>query len=184
MELQEWHLLLGRSLIHYRMPSSRRGPHPLLSANQIARHLNRQRHSRSFASCFQISKILRELWAYMFKALSKAIARFCKSHLPLTKADEETWLLHRDITHAIVLPVLHIHRQASKIAQSFLCSKSISDLELAFTGEARGAFSWLQCLVGEEEDVCLTRGCPGNPPACCAVPSKLTTTSLRGHLCP
>jgi len=83
----------------------------------------------------------------------------------LTQVDEETWLLHRDITHAIILPVVHIHRQASEIAQSFLCSKSIIDLELAFTGEAGGAFSWLQCLIGEEEDWCSTRGCPGRDPS-------------------
>ncbi|MCJ1432401.1 hypothetical protein MMC27_001757 [Xylographa pallens] len=46
------------------------------------------------------------------------------------------------------------------MAQSFLCSQSAFDLELAFRGEARGVFSWLQCLVMEEEEWCTTRGCP------------------------
>ena len=59
------------------------------------------------------------------------------------------------------MPVLEIYRQASQLAESFLCPRSIFDLELAFRGEARGAFSWLQCLIVEEEDWCSTRGCPG-----------------------
>ena len=31
---------------------------------------------------------------------------------------------------------------------------------MAFRGDARSAYSWLQCLVTEERDWCLTRGCP------------------------
>ena len=91
--------------------------------------------------------------------------RFCAHHRNLDDAEERVWLLQRDITHAIIFPVLHIYRQAVKIAQSFLCSESTSDLELAFREEARGTFSWLQCLVLEEGDWCMTRGCPGMSPA-------------------
>jgi hypothetical protein len=36
----------------------------------------------------------------------------------------------------------------------------VVDLELAFRGAARGAFSWLQCFVAEEPDWCSTKGCP------------------------
>lgn len=86
---------------------------------------------------------------------------FCEHHLPSSKANEESWLLHRDITHALILPVLQIHQQALQLAESFLCTREICDLELAFRGEARGAFSWLQCVIAEEEDWCSTRGCPG-----------------------
>jgi hypothetical protein len=38
--------------------------------------------------------------------------------------------------------------------------RSAVDLELAFRGAARGAFSWLQCFVAEERDWCSTKGCP------------------------
>ena len=41
-----------------------------------------------------------------------------------------------------------------------LGNRNIFDLELVFRGEARGAFAWLQCFIAEEEDWCLTRGCP------------------------
>ncbi|MCJ1359292.1 MAG: hypothetical protein MMC33_009293 [Icmadophila ericetorum] len=101
-----------------------------------------------------------------FQIIRKLLAHqqgstFCGHHQPSSKADEEAWLLHRDITHALILPVLQIYRQASQIAASFLCSRGdVFDLELAFRGEARGAFSWLQCLIVEEEQWCQTRGCP------------------------
>lgn len=79
----------------------------------------------------------------------------------MTVDEKEAWLLQRDVTHALVLPVLEIFRQASVVAKSMLGNRNIFDLELAFRGEARGAFSWLQCFIMEEEDWCLTRGCPG-----------------------
>ena len=41
-----------------------------------------------------------------------------------------------------------------------LGDRNIFALALAFRGEARGAFAWLQCFIAEEEDWCLTRGCP------------------------
>lgn len=44
-----------------------------------------------------------------------------------------------------------------------LCTRVAADLELAFRGEARGAFSWLQCFITDEEDWCSTTGCPGTP---------------------
>ncbi|MCJ1244800.1 hypothetical protein MMC30_002000 [Trapelia coarctata] len=138
------------------VPAHRSFTYPLSHADQQLRaspFAIRQSDSRALESS-EAFQIIRKLFS------NQQDSSFCESHLPLTKADEETWLLHRDITHAIILPVLHIHRQASEIAQSFLCSKSIFDLELAFTGEARGAFSWLQCLIGEEDDWCSTRGCP------------------------
>ncbi|MCJ1282624.1 hypothetical protein MMC26_001949 [Xylographa opegraphella] len=91
---------------------------------------------------------------------SQQKSSFCEHHVSAGPADEEAWLLHRDITHAIILPVIHVYRQASTMAQSFLCSQSAFDLELAFRGEARGVFSWLQCLIVEEEEWCTTRGCP------------------------
>lgn len=61
-----------------------------------------------------------------------------------------------------MLPVLEIHCRATDLAKSILGDGKIWDLELAFRGEARGAFAWLQCFIAEAEDWCLARGCPGN----------------------
>ena len=89
---------------------------------------------------------------------------FCDHHEPATEEDEAAWLLHRDITHALILPILHIFHKASRLGKSLLCAENIFDLELAFRGEARGAFSWLQCFFIEEEEWCSAQGCPGTLP--------------------
>ncbi|KAL8846372.1 MAG: hypothetical protein Q9221_008533 [Calogaya cf. arnoldii] len=86
---------------------------------------------------------------------------FCDHHDLDSQKDKEAWLLQRDITYALIVPVLEIYRHATQIAKALLGNRHIFDLELVFRGEARGAFSWLQCFVMEEEDWCLTRGCPG-----------------------
>ena len=75
--------------------------------------------------------------------------------------DRECWLLQRDITHALIFPILELFRHASNVARNMLGDRNIFDLELIFRGEARGAFAWLQCFIAEEEDWCRTRGCPG-----------------------
>ncbi|KAL8925551.1 MAG: hypothetical protein Q9208_003442 [Pyrenodesmia sp. 3 TL-2023] len=85
---------------------------------------------------------------------------FCDLHCNDCDEDKQAWLLQRDITHALILPVLEIHRHAARLANTLLGSRHIFDLELVFRGDARGAFSWLQCFVVEEEDWCLTKGCP------------------------
>lgn len=59
------------------------------------------------------------------------------------------------------MPVLELFNRASALAEAALCTHKSEDLELAFAGEARGAFLCLQCFVDEEEDWCRTRGCPG-----------------------
>ena len=82
-------------------------------------------------------------------------------HQPTSKAHEEAWLLQRDITYALILPLLEIQRYATQLAKSMLGDRNIFDLELVFRGEARGAFAWLQCFIAEEEEWCSTRGCPG-----------------------
>lgn len=87
---------------------------------------------------------------------------FCDNHQPSSQEDEEVWLLQRDITHALILPVLEIHHNASQLAKRILGNRNIFDLELTFRGEARGAFAWLQCFIAEEEEWCSAEGCPGN----------------------
>lgn len=69
--------------------------------------------------------------------------------------------MQRDLLHALVMPVLELFNRASALAEAALCTHKSEDLELAFAGEARGAFLCLQCFVDEEEDWCRTRGCPG-----------------------
>ncbi|KAI9737328.1 MAG: hypothetical protein M1834_009481 [Cirrosporium novae-zelandiae] len=85
---------------------------------------------------------------------------FCSDHLPTSDAATEAWLLHRDITFTLILPILRIYDQAAQVARSLLRTLKATDLELAFFGEGRGAFSWLQCFVKDEEDWFSVKGCP------------------------
>jgi hypothetical protein len=59
------------------------------------------------------------------------------------------------------MPVVELFKRASTLAEAALCATNSHDLELAFAGDARMAFLWLQCFVHEEENWCRTRGCPG-----------------------
>jgi hypothetical protein len=97
---------------------------------------------------------------------------FCTTHAHCTPAAQETWLLHRDILHALVMPVVALFSRASALASAALCTQRASDLELAFAGEARSAFIGLQCFITEEHDWCRTRGCPA-----CVVTATLSTDS-------
>ncbi|KAF2267756.1 hypothetical protein CC78DRAFT_47074 [Lojkania enalia] len=72
------------------------------------------------------------------------------------------------------MPVVELYKRASALAEAALCTKKNEDLELAFGGEARGAFLWLQCFISEEEDWCQTIGCP----AC----TTTTTLSTESHI--
>lgn len=89
-----------------------------------------------------------------------------------------TWLLHRDILHAMTMPVVELYKEASTLAAAALCSQSPRELEVAFKGEARFAFLWLQCFITEEEDWCHTRGCP----ACNTLQTLSTELTIRGAI--
>jgi hypothetical protein len=74
---------------------------------------------------------------------------------------------HRDILHTVLLPVRLIFAQAAHYASSILsfhqpsCPRRLAvDLEVAFRGQARSAFSWIQCFTSQERDWVLTKGCP------------------------
>ncbi|KAL8995221.1 MAG: hypothetical protein Q9169_004985 [Polycauliona sp. 2 TL-2023] len=110
-------------------------------------------------------------------------SEFCDHHSLDSQEDKEAWLLQRDITYALIVPVLEIYRHATQIAKALLGNRHIFDLELVFRGEARGAFSWLQCFVMEEEDWCLTRGCPGNFPAQQTRHPPRATTNISHPAC-
>ncbi|KAF1917706.1 hypothetical protein BDU57DRAFT_174453 [Ampelomyces quisqualis] len=99
-------------------------------------------------------------------------ADFCNEHGQCNLEAQETWLLHRDILHALIMPVVTLFRRASALAEAALCTRRTEDLELAFAGEARGAFLCLQCILTEEEEWCRGTGCPA-----CVVTATLSTES-------
>lgn len=98
---------------------------------------------------------------------------FCSCHSSLSHPNQQAFILHRDILHSLLRPLLQIRSQAALFAARSLSRqsrvgnawspvspRSVVDLELAFRGAGRGAFSWLQCFVTEERDWCSTKGCP------------------------
>lgn len=97
---------------------------------------------------------------------------FCDDHSSLNPEDQESLVLHRDMLHAMIMPVVQLFQQASTLAGAALCSHKPEDLELAFRGEARDAFVWLQVFLSEEEKWCHTQGCPG-----CVVANTLSSES-------
>ncbi|KAJ9662008.1 hypothetical protein H2201_006297 [Coniosporium apollinis] len=97
---------------------------------------------------------------------------FCSSHESTDHSALEAWVLQRDIIHALITPVVQLYNRATALAQAALCSVSPDDLELAFRGDGRSAFLFLQCLLSDEEDWCYTCGCPA-----CAVLNTLSTES-------
>lgn len=86
---------------------------------------------------------------------------FCDHHDQCDTQAKETWLLHRDILHALIMPIVTLFRRASALAEAALCTDRRADLELAFAGEARGAFVCLQCFLTEENEWSQSVGCPG-----------------------
>jgi hypothetical protein len=47
-------------------------------------------------------------------------------------------MLHRDILHALIMPIVTLFQRASALAEAALCTRKTEDLELAFAGDARG----------------------------------------------
>ncbi|XP_014562160.1 hypothetical protein COCVIDRAFT_84734 [Bipolaris victoriae FI3] len=110
-----------------------------------------------------------------FCALRRCLAGqadFCASHSTCSPQAKQTWLLHRDILHALIMPIVTLFSRASTLASAALCTQRASDLELAFSGESRSAFIGLQCFITEEADWCHTHGCPA-----CVVTETLSTDS-------
>lgn len=97
---------------------------------------------------------------------------FCAAHSQCSPPAKQTYLLHRDMLHALIMPVVTLFSRASTLASAALCTQRASDLELAFSGESRSAFIGLQCFITEEADWCRTRGCPA-----CVVTATLSTDS-------
>lgn len=71
--------------------------------------------------------------------------------------------------HTLLLPLYFLHRRATQTAtyklsgnniKSTIISQAPADAERAFRGEARGAFTWLDCVLREERDGYLRQRCP------------------------
>ncbi|KAL4878653.1 Endoribonuclease L-PSP/chorismate mutase-like protein [Aspergillus karnatakaensis] len=86
---------------------------------------------------------------------------FCSSHRYSCSLDaQESFRLHRDIIHTLLLPLFLLHNQASRVAASILPAHKGAEPERAFRGEARDAYAWLHCIFSEEHDWYLTERCP------------------------
>ncbi|KAE8418794.1 Endoribonuclease L-PSP/chorismate mutase-like protein [Aspergillus pseudocaelatus] len=86
---------------------------------------------------------------------------FCSHHRhSCSDQDKESFRLHRDIIHTLLLPLFLLHHQASRVAARALPSRKEAESERAFRGEARSAYAWLQCILTEEHDWYLTERCP------------------------
>jgi hypothetical protein len=136
--------------------------------------------SRYYASIYQLTapQSRFSVASYASVLLPQLIRHsFCPSHSgdPVTQS---IWVLHRDILHGLTMPVVQLYHQASSLAAAALCTDKVHDLELAFRGEARGAFIWMQCFMGEDEEWCYTRGCP----ACMTLHVLSTESTVRATL--
>lgn len=86
---------------------------------------------------------------------------FCTAHRhSCTTTEQETFRLHRDIIHTLLVPLFLINHKAERVAARTLPSKRAAEPERAFRGEARSAFAWLNCILTEEHDWYLTARCP------------------------
>jgi hypothetical protein len=84
---------------------------------------------------------------------------FCETHNDPLQIPHHT--LHRDILHALLVPVIELYDKAESTAAHFTRSANPADHEYAYTASARAAFLWLQCFLDRERDWSYTRGCPG-----------------------
>ncbi|CEL07575.1 hypothetical protein ASPCAL10732 [Aspergillus calidoustus] len=86
---------------------------------------------------------------------------FCSSHrYSCSNEAQESFRLHRDIIHTLLLPLFLLHNQASRISARILSSHKGAEPERAFRGDARSSFAWLHCIFSEEHDWYLTERCP------------------------
>jgi hypothetical protein len=87
--------------------------------------------------------------------------RFCHFHQQVCQQQEkEEFRLHRDITRALLSPLLKLHGHAIELSTRLVSGKCSTEPERAFRGEARGALTWLHCILTEERDFCRAEGCP------------------------
>jgi hypothetical protein len=89
------------------------------------------------------------------------VQRFCSAHVATLEAqDMAEFKLHRDILHAACQPVVRVFKAASRVASIIRPTRPTADLELAFSGDARDFYVWLQSVLADEDGFCATNGCP------------------------
>ncbi|KAF1809306.1 hypothetical protein P152DRAFT_461714 [Eremomyces bilateralis CBS 781.70] len=111
---------------------------------------------------------------------------FCAAHGG-SGSDRHTWLLYRDILHALIAPLAKLYLHAERHAEDVLQRRYIAnnkgrrplpdDLELAYSRDARSAFVWLGIFVNEELDWMETKA--WSCPACITVYSFSTESTIR-----
>ncbi|EME83434.1 uncharacterized protein MYCFIDRAFT_81700 [Pseudocercospora fijiensis CIRAD86] len=86
----------------------------------------------------------------------------CDKHTPAHLENLDRWLITRDVLHALLVPIVELFDKACAAAAGATHATNLEDLEYAFTGQARGAFVWLQCFLSSEKERkwCYTQGCP------------------------
>lgn len=102
------------------------------------------------------------LFFYTQSPLTRCLlSSFCSFHREeCSEQQRAVFKLHRDVICALLLPLFEIHDQATQIATRVLGRGRGAEPERAFRGDARGAFTWLHCILTEERDFCLAEGCP------------------------
>lgn len=86
---------------------------------------------------------------------------FCEDHYSESLEDLQSWVVMRDVLHALLAPVVALTSHATGIAQRYTKSERASAIEFAFRGRGRNAFVWLQSFLADDEDWCLSKACPG-----------------------
>lgn len=93
------------------------------------------------------------------KTKTNNLCSFCAFHMDeCSEQALATFSFHRDIIHALLLPLFEVHDRATQAATRALGRRK--EPERAFRGDARDAFTWLHCVLTEEQDFCLAEGCP------------------------
>lgn len=84
----------------------------------------------------------------------------CKDHQTENAEDQQSWILMRDILHALLAPVVALYDHTTKIGRKATKATRTEDIEFAFRGKGRNAFVWLQSFLADDEDWCLSKDCP------------------------
>jgi hypothetical protein len=92
-----------------------------------------------------------EVGELLQEAIRDKSASFCHEHSGQDEACQTTWRLHAALLDIMLEPLTAIFSEASDVAaaEAFYINGA-SELELAFRGEARDAYVWLQCVLAED----------------------------------
>src|ERR1700760_46807 len=139
--------------------------------------LRRQDVERMLASCSTLGVALQQAmqdensrlvlgdfsWLVCGLANITFVLRFCEDHDSQGAASEIAWRLHAALLNMMLQPLVQTFKRASDAAIEALYPNSTREPELAFRGEARDAYVWLQCMLREELQWCTSICCPSKP---------------------